>query len=137
MRTAIRLLLLLLTAVVSAAVLSAPATAATAPFCGITWGSLDKAAGPADATAAQITGARAGQHDCYDRLVVDLGNAPGWASYQVGYGTVRGVATGEPVPLAGGAALEITVRASGESLPGAVPVNGFRTFREIRSAGSF
>ena len=50
---------------------SASASSATAaPFCGIVWGSLAKSASRAgDPT---ITNARAGQHGCFDRLVIDF-----------------------------------------------------------------
>ena len=52
------------------------------------------------------------------------------------------VGTGNPIPLAGGASLQITLRAHGESLTFADPshianVTGFRTFRQVASAGSF
>lgn len=142
MRHRLSLFVLAVAATILAAVLTGPAQAATSPYCGITWGSLAKNAGSASPTAARITGVRAGQHACYDRLVVDLANAPAWASYRVAYGTVRGVASGNPVPVAGGAALQITLRAHGENF--AVPdpahmvsVAGFRTFRQVASAGSF
>ena len=54
----------------------APAAAATSPYCGIRWGSLPKEAGTS--SSAHLTNVRAGQHACYDRLVLDLdGRAPG------------------------------------------------------------
>lgn len=142
MRHRLALLVLALAATTAAAVLTAPAQAATSPYCGITWGSLAKSAGTPDPTPARVSGVRAGQHDCYDRLVVDLAGAPAWASYQVAYGTVRGVASGNPVPVAGGATLQITLRAHGENLAvpdpaHVVPVAGFRTFRQVVWAGSF
>lgn len=142
MRHRLALLVLALTAALSAAVLTGPVQAATSSYCGITWGSLAKSAGTADPTPAGITGVRAGQHACYDRLVVDLANAPAWASYRVAYGTVRGVGSGQPVPVAGGAALQITLQAHGENLTvpdpaHVVSVAGFRTFRQVVSAGSF
>ena len=142
MRTPLRLIVLALTSVLAALALTAPASAAASPYCGITWGSLDKSAGTPTATSASLTGVRAGQHACYDRLVVDLGNVPASAFYTVSYTTVRGVASGEPIPLAGGADLQITVFAHGESLTFADPshianVTGFRTFRQVASGGSF
>jgi hypothetical protein len=142
MRHRLALLVLALAAAIAAAVVTIPAQAATSPYCGITWGSLAKSAGTSAATAARITGVRAGQHACYDRLVVDLANAPAWASYQVAYGTVRGVASGNPVAVAGGAALQITMRAHGENLSvpdpaHVVSVAGYRTFRQVVWAGSF
>jgi hypothetical protein len=140
MRTPLRFAVLVLSTVVTALAVTVPAEAAT-PYCGITWGSLPESAGTLDPTAASITDVRAGQHACYDRLVVDLGNAPGWTSYRVGYGAVLGEGSGAPVPVAGGAALQITLRAHGESFatdPRQVTdVTGYRTFRQVVSGGSF
>jgi hypothetical protein len=141
MRTPLRLIVLALTSVLAALALSTPASAASSPYCGLTWGSLTKSAGTPDATSATMTGIRAGQHACYDRLVIDLADAPSSMGYQVGYTTLTGVATGTPIPLAG-TDLTITLRAHGESLTFADPnhvvdVAGFRTFRQVASGGSF
>src|SRR4051794_38702793 len=112
MRTPLRFAVLLLSTVMAALAVAIPAEAAT-PYCGITWGSLPESAGTLDPTAASITDVRAGRHTCYDRLVVDLANAPGWASYSVAYGAVLGEGSGQPIPVAGGASLAITLRAHG------------------------
>ncbi len=53
----------------------APAGAAAAPYCGITWGSLPKS-DPA-MTQSPLFDVRAGRHDCYDRLVFDLAGPVG------------------------------------------------------------
>ena len=54
-------------AVVGTIALTAPSANATAPYCGITWGSLAKVA---DATeVAARPNVRAGRHACFDRLV--------------------------------------------------------------------
>jgi hypothetical protein len=59
--------------------------------------------------AGPLVNVRAGQHDCYDRLVLDLAGPA--AGYRVGYvPTVTGQATGDPLTLAGGAFLEVVVR---------------------------
>src|SRR5690348_6881633 len=100
MRTPLRLFVLALTSVLAALALTTPASAATSPYCGITWGSLAKSAGTTSATSATLTDLRVGRHACYDRLVIDLADAPSSMGYQVSYTTVRGVATGTPVPLA-------------------------------------
>ena len=83
------------------------ATAGAAPYCGITWGSLQKQ--DLDHTTAHITNLRAGRHDCFDRLVVDLGPpAAGLPGPQDEGFTVRYVPqvlddpSGAPVALAGG-----------------------------------
>jgi hypothetical protein len=141
MRTPLRLIVLALTSVLAALVLTTPASAAASPYCGITWGSLAKSAGTPAATSASLTGVRAGRHDCYDRLVIDLTGVSGSARYAVSYTTVRGVGSGDAIPLAGGADLQITVYAHGESLnvdPSRVcDVTGFTTFRQVASGGSF
>jgi hypothetical protein len=120
------------------------APAASAPSCGITWGSLGKAAG--SYPPRPVMGARAGQHACFDRLVVDLaGKATG---YRVGYVTEVGQdGSGRPVPLRGGAKLRLIVKAPAYDSSGnptfpatkseLVNVSGFRTFRQISGAGSF
>jgi hypothetical protein len=120
----------------------APADAgANRPYCGITWGSLQKARGGG---GRPITGIRTGRHSCYDRLVIDLaGPSPG---YRVAYvSQVMDQARGEPVPVRGGAAIDVTVFAPTYDLDGrstvsldALPsVAGYRTFRQLASGGSF
>jgi hypothetical protein len=143
------------TAAVTLAVAAATATgagvtapAATAATCGVTWGSLPKTSAPM--TTRQIRDARAGQHACFDRLVIDLngyGTAP--TGYEVRYvDQVRQDGSGQVVPLRGGAKLQIVIKApaydpSGElvwdfaSANEAVDVTGFSTFRQVAYAGSF
>ena len=85
---------------------------------------------------------RAGQHPCFDRLVIDLGAclSPG---YSVRY--VRQIvqhASGQPIPVRGGARLSIVLRAPARNgFPvnshNLVNVTGFRTFRQVVAAGSF
>lgn len=52
----------------------APSTAGAAPYCGITWGSLNQSS--PEFSGALIRGARTGRQDCYDRLVIDLNGMP-------------------------------------------------------------
>jgi len=142
MRTPLRLIVLALTSVLAALALSTPASAAASPYCGITWGSLTKSAGTTSTPSTTLTGIRPGQHDCYDRLVLDLGNVSGPVFYTVGYTTVRGVGSGNAIPLTGDGDLQITLHVHGESLMFAdrnhvVNVTGFRTFRQVASGGSF
>jgi hypothetical protein len=131
---------------VSGFALTSPADAA-APYCGITWGSLDKSASATG--GGTITNVRAGRQDCYDRLVVDL-NGPGGAGYVVKYvSQVTQDGSGAPVPLAGGAFLQITVFAPDYDVNTGQPVyrpadpshlvnvTGFQTFRQVAHAGSF
>ena len=129
--------------------LGSPAAAASVslsdpPYCEITWGSLPKRGG--SMTTAPITDVRAGRHDCYDRLVVDIrGKAAG---YRVGYVTsVVQDGSGRAVPLRGGAKLQIIVLAptykssAANTFPATrselVDVSGFSTFRQVAGAGSF
>ncbi|MBV1778189.1 hypothetical protein KRR55_03545 [Paeniglutamicibacter sp. ABSL32-1] len=124
---------------------AATATAVTAPYCGITWGSLaDSVAGYSSAT---ITNVRTGRHTCYDRMVIDLkGRVKG---YDVRY--VNAVYTegeGRHVPLAGAADLRIIVKAPAYTSSGvptynpanrtnAKDVSGYTTFRQVAFLGSY
>lgn len=132
------LLALLLVAVTGLAL--AP-TAAAHPYCGQVWGSLPKSAG--DMSAGHLTGVRAGRHDCYDRLVLDV-DAPltGWSVRYVDQVVQDG--SGFVVPVAGGARLEVVARVgviptdSWFTPSGAlVTTSSYRTFRDVRWAGSF
>jgi hypothetical protein len=124
----------------------AATTAAATPYCGITWGSLAKSQEPT--AVAPLVNVRAGRHDCYDRLVLDIRAAAN--GYRVEYvPEVYRDPSGEPVPLRGGAKLQIVVYApaydveTGEStfVPAnqseLVNVSGFSTFRQVAFAGSF
>ena len=95
-----------------------------------------------------ITNVRAGQHSCYDRLVIDVGGQDAsFSSYRVSYVTeVTTDASGAVVPLRGGAYLQIIVGATaygphGEATMNTsremVNVSGYRTFRQVAYAGSF
>jgi hypothetical protein len=143
------------TVVVTLAVAAATATGAvvaappaTAASCAVTWGSLPKSSAPM--TARQIRHARAGQHACFDRLVIDLN---GYGTTATGY-DVRYVdqvtedGSGQVVPLRGGAKLQIVIKAPAHDPSGelvwdfdrpneAVDVTGFSTFRQVADAGSF
>lgn len=126
---------------------AAPATASTnpAPSCGVTWGSLPKS--DQDMSRATVTNVRAGRHECFDRLVIDLsGHLEG---YHVAYvDAVVQDGSGATVPLAGGAYLSVTATApahddsyrptySPANRASLVNVTGFSTFRQVAWAGSF
>jgi hypothetical protein len=110
----------------------APASSA-APYCGIYWGSLPKTG--AFGGSSGIVNIRAGQHDCYDRLVIDFDGGIG--SYNVEY--VPGVphqAKEGDIPLRGGAFLQVDVRNSNWMSGAAnnadlVNVNGWQTLRQV------
>jgi hypothetical protein len=149
-------LFVLATAVLIAAAggLAPTASARTnAPFCGITWGSLPKA--NPDYTTAPITNLRAGRHECWDRLVVDLDAPPpdvpaAGSGYDVRYvDQVTEDASGDPVPLAGGAFIQVVVHAPTHDIDNgeptynppdelhAVNVSRFSTFRQVAIVSDF
>jgi hypothetical protein len=144
-RSPIRVLVLALTAALTALVAAVPAQAAAAPYCGITWGSLPKQAGNSDPSlqGSELTAVRVGQHGCYDRLVLDTTGGTRIASYRVEYvPVVRSDASGAIVPLSGGAFLQINLGVNDATAPPAhrgdvANVSGFRTFREVAAAGGF
>ena len=135
----------------AAAVLVAAGTGVTgaqaATGCPTGWGSMPRT-GPAYVAGA-ITGVRAGRHACFDRLVVDV-SAPVRSAYDVRYvPVVRADGSGARVPVRGNADLQLVVRApvydpeTGRLVyrPAdrreLVATRGFRTLRQVASAGSF
>jgi hypothetical protein len=135
-------------AVISIAVLGAcePVPPRGDVRCDITWGSLPRSGEPL--SPAPVVDVRAGQHDCFDRVVVDLrsGPAPGYFVEYVD--EVRQGGSGRPVPLRGGAQLRVIVRAPAHDrdmrptydpadASEAVDVTGFSTLRQIAFASSF
>lgn len=138
---------LLLTALALAALgLVVPARASAAPSCAVTWGSLARTS---SGGSGSLTDVRAGRHDCYDRLVLDVSGDPSFSSWNVRYvDRVTEDASGRPVPLRGGAHLVVTLSAPDSTPDGRttyapanrrelVDVTGFRTFRQVAWAGSF
>lgn len=122
--------------------------AAATPYCGITWGSLPKSADSVSPIGS-ITNVRTGQHECFDRTVVDL-NAPG-AGYLVKYvNSYYAEGSGILIPLQGGAKLQILIQAPtydenynvtypatvGQTLPN-INLTGYSTFRDLKYGGSF
>ncbi|MFI6206202.1 hypothetical protein ACIBAI_07340 [Streptomyces sp. NPDC051041] len=134
-----------------AAALPAHAAPATTAVCPTGWGSLLET--DTSATAEPVTQVRTGRHACYDRFVIDV---PGAARDDLGYSVqyvdrIQQDGSGRPVPVDGGAVLEVRVAAPaydpgtgaptypaqvGHPLPG-VDLTGYRTFRDARFAGSF
>jgi hypothetical protein len=119
---------------------------ALAPYCGITWGSQEKAADNG-ATTPMLTNIRAGRQNCYDRLVFDVrgGNVN---QYRVQYVTTMTGTGGWVVPLRGGAKLSIMLFAGDYDIGGVptykctncadvVNVSDYPTFRQVTWAGSY
>lgn len=128
-----KLILLLTTLLLVGASILLIAPTASATVCPTGWGSLPKT----NATMSQghITAVRAGHHECYDRLVFDVnGAAPGYSVRYVN--TVFAEGTGNPLPVTGGAKLELVIRSLSDTnrMPS---VAGFTTFRSVVYGGSF
>ena len=119
-------------------VLTPVPAASAAPYCGIVWGSLEKAA--PGLSQAPVSTVRTGRHTCYDRLVIDVtGDVGGYTARYVTQVTQDG--SGAPIPTRGGAALQVTVNDPTTWAP-ANPlelrdVTGYQTFRQVVFAGSF
>ena len=146
--TRVRLLVLAVTTALAAIGLSATAQAASAPYCGVTWGSLPKVHSASDTD--MVNDVRAGRHTCYDRLVVDLGGQDTtFGSYDVRYvPLVLSDGQGSPLPVRGDADLQIVLKAPAYDQygnPTFAPANrdevvdlaGYSTFRQLRWGGSF
>ncbi len=126
---------------------AAPVSAsASAPYCGIRWGSQPKTATTA-ASLRVLTNIRAGRHACFDRLVFDVrGGSVTW--YRVAYVTDVITAGGSSVPLRGGAKLAVDLHAAPKGVAGApaygctwcaeiANVSGYQTFRQVSGGGSY
>ncbi len=114
------------------------AAAATTPSCGITWGSAAKATSPALLWTGRVTGVRAGQHTCYDRLTVDLAPGRGTLGYSVRYvSAVTGSGSGLPVAVTGGARIQVTVNAPSTRGRSTTNFSDWRSFRQLKDIGSF
>lgn len=126
-----------------------PSEAVPLSGCTTTWGSLAKQSAPRY-SRRQIADVRSGEHACFDRLVIDLNSAgkdrPGFDVRYVRRVVADG--SGKPVPLRGGARLQIVVNASvldeernytyrPEKWRELVNVDGYQTFRQVAFASSF
>jgi hypothetical protein len=111
--------------------------------CSLDWGTNPKHRGYSAITVAtRVRAVRAGMHGCFDRLVIDMsgGKRPPFSARYV----KRIVAdpSGKVLKVRGHAKILITVRgpAGRHYHPNAVnltDVSGFKTFRQVRGAGSF
>src|SRR4051794_41578738 len=82
--------------------------------CAVTWGSLAKV--DQHTSLAHLTNIRAGQHECYDRLVFDIdGPARGYAVRYVP--AVTAIGSGRTVGLRGGGLLGGVVAGPAPGLP--------------------
>lgn len=118
------------------------------------WGTGPRAGSTAMSPSALYL-TRVGRHACYDRVVFDI-NGPQAVGLAARYVPVVLVdPTGTPVPVAGRAVLQVTVRAPilgvdsqghqpwrkaptvGQSLVSASDISGWRSLRAVTFAGSF
>lgn len=122
------------------AVASAPGTSTIGPnACSTPWGSLPKTASPM--SSAPVLAVRAGQHVCFDRVVIDLGRGTGNVGYSVEYvDAVTNPASGMAVPVAGGARLQVSVHAPATArvpASGSMTFTGWPTLRQLVWVSSF
>lgn len=109
-------------------------SSASAQSCATPWGSLPKD-NPTMGTG-ELDTVRAGRHECYDRLVIDIDGPP--AGYRVEYmSEVRADGSGLVVPTPGGARLQVIARHPSYSRPALPSVADYQTFRSVTWAGSF
>ena len=121
------------------------AEAAAPPYCGIRWGSAAKAGGTA--SEHPLGAVRTGRHQCFDRVVFELdGPADGYTVRYVS--SLRTDGTGRQLGVAGGAILEVNLKANVfdqlghlhyDRTAGAhvAQVGGYRTLRDVVYAGCF
>ncbi|KJK33084.1 hypothetical protein UK23_47655 [Lentzea aerocolonigenes] len=133
-------------AAVLAAMTVVPASAGAAAACApVDWGSGLKTV--FNGGGGTVTDIRSGQHECFDRLVIDTHQADG--SYYVTYtDEVTHVGSGKPVPLRGGAKLLVVAYSPSydenfdptyqpANPAEVVDVTGYQTFRQVAWAGSW
>ena len=122
------------------------AAATGLPYCGITWGSAEKAAGTL--SGAPLIQVRTGRHDCFDRVVFEFAGPV--SGYTVAYGETW--TEGEGLALspytAGGELLRVSLQAPAydDDHRATVPyrvgehaanVLRFSTLRDVVFGGSF
>jgi len=150
-RPVLRAILLSAAITIPAVAYSAPASATSITCPVVYWGSLPKVVAGSGPTES-ILNVRTGRHTCFDRLVVDIGGS-GPAGYAVRYvDNVYSEAQPHLVRLAGGAKLQIIVRAPNYDVDTGLitytpsdqwhsyhltDLTGYRTFRQLAFAGSF
>ena len=133
------------TAVASVSTAAAPAVAVThhAAGCSSNWGTNAKHRGDQAITVAtRVRGVRAGKHGCFDRLVIDMsgGKQPPFSARYVKQ--IVADPSGKILKVRGKAKILIVVRGPAgahyhANAVNLVNVSGFKTFRQVRGAGSF
>jgi len=131
--------------IVSIGAAAAPAVAVThhAAGCSTNWGINAKHRGSQTITVAtRVRGVRAGRHGCFDRLVIDMsgGKQPPFSARYVK--KIVAEASGKVLRVRGRAKILIVVRGPAgrhyhANAVNLADVSGFKTFRQVRGAGSF
>ncbi|MGR6319392.1 hypothetical protein Q2K19_28945 [Micromonospora soli] len=122
------------------------ATAATAPYCGITWGSTARAGGAL--STDPLVEVRTGRHNCWDRVVFEFAGPANGFSVAYGETYTEGQGLALSPYTAGGALLRVSLRAPAydddhvATVPyraggHAATVLGYRTLRDVVFGGSF
>ena len=115
----------------AAVVLPQPAAATT---CSTAWGTQAKQV--TNNNHGALTAVRAGRHDCYDRLVLDVSRTG--LGYRVTYvRQVHAEGSGAVVPLRGGAFLQVVDQSQASRKLPMPNVAGYTTFRQVGWGGSF
>ncbi|GAA2661516.1 MULTISPECIES: hypothetical protein [Actinosynnema] len=121
--------------------------AGAAESCSVGWGSQDKLSG--DTSPGVLVDLRAGQQECFDRLVFDIPGGGAGEGHLVGYrDEIHADGSGEVIPLRGGAKLLVVAHSPAYDDSGAptyafadrnelVDVTGYRTFRQVAWGNSF
>ncbi|MFR9777515.1 hypothetical protein ACL02O_15845 [Micromonospora sp. MS34] len=142
----LRRALLALVVVLGGLVAGAGGATAATPYCGITWGSTDKAGGVL--SGAPLVEVRTGRHDCWDRVVFEFAGPANGFSVAYGETWTEGQGLALSPYTAGGALLRVSLRAPAydgnhvATVPyragdhGAT-VLGYRTLRDVVFGGSF
>jgi hypothetical protein len=134
---------------------TAPIPPASQAACGTQGWGTDEKTSASVMTTAPLYLVRVGQHSCYDRVVFDI-NGPAPAGYAVKYvPQVLSDPKGRPVPVPGGAVLQVVVRAPiwgtdtqghqpwrkppavGDDLVSPAQLAGWNALRAVKFAGSF
>ena len=109
-------------------------TSAGATSCSVAWGSGAKVV--TNNNHGTLSAVRAGRHDCFDRLVLDVSR--NGLGYSVKYvKAVRDQGRGQVIALKGSAFLEIVDQSQVTRRLSMPNVAGFTTFRQIADGGSF
>ena len=106
------------------------AAPASATACSVVWGSLAKTSAPL-ADRSHHRRCAAGRHACYDRLVRRHDRPSARLRRALRAATVHAEGPGNPVPVAGGARLAVSVHKGATSMPAMPSVAGYSTFRQV------